>query len=228
MRTARRGLPLVGLAAAVGALAPVAWQIAQRTLERGPAYGQSYTISAGINIREFLTYVWQFYLPRLPFQTPFELSPQGITGLPAADVWVSTGWAAFGWVSLYFRPWAYWLFLAITLLVAAAVLAGGAGALARHRASPALRARGLPIALFLGLAATALVGGLHLNEYVLRFSVNQGRYLFPLAALGGVAVAYAVGLAPKRARPALTGGVLAALVVFQLACLGLVGSTYYA
>ena len=46
------------------------------------------------NVRQFLSYVWQFYLPRLPFLTPFRTTPQ----LPVYDIWVHQVAGVFGWL----------------------------------------------------------------------------------------------------------------------------------
>ena len=45
------------------------------------------------NIRQFLSYLWQFYLPRLPFMTP----DRETAGLPLYDLWIREGWGVFGW-----------------------------------------------------------------------------------------------------------------------------------
>ena len=64
------------------------------------------------------------------------------------------------------------------------------------------------LAFFL-LATVASLVGLHLSEYaVLRDSqalINQGRYLFPLISLAGLATSAALTMIPARAGPRHSG-----------------------
>lgn len=186
-------------------------------------------LSGGVkNGSEFLSYVWQYYLPRLPGQQPVHFDIASISSYPAYNVWVATGWGAFGWVTLYFPHGLYPWFLAITVLIAVGAATRIVRGLWRARATPRMRAEALPLLLAFGLAALMLLAGLHLTEYKLRSPTNQGRYLFPLAGLAGVAVALTVQWVPERVRGAARGLVLGALVVFQLGSIGYVAATYYA
>ena len=60
----------------------------------------------------YVSYLWQVFLPRLPFMS--DLHPQK---LPAFDIYVERGWAAFGWYAVKFPQWVY-------VLIALALLAG--------------------------------------------------------------------------------------------------------
>ena len=118
-----------------------------------------------------------------------------IDRLPAFDVWITTGWAAFGWLEVRF-PEPVYVALA---LVTVALLGGGLAALLRRR-----RAEDLPLVAFFGLAALALLAGLHWIEYKTIGSegvvFNQGRYLLPLLPLLGASAAASLALIPARWR----------------------------
>lgn len=177
----RVGAAALAAACALAAfLLPVgAWQLTVRALAR-PAYQQATGVAAGgLNVKEFLSYVWQYYLPRLPFQTP---------------IGFDSGYVR--WVTVDFPLWVYRVFAAVTAAVGLAALVRVGTLLWRQRRSPRLRSVGLPVAVFLGLAASVL----HLAEYRVKGPTNQGRYLFPLAGLGACAVALATTLVPRRAR----------------------------
>ena len=57
---------------------------------------------------------------------------------------------------------------------------------------------------------------------------NQGRYLFPLLGLAGLAVAQALRVLAPRHRPLGVAVVLGGLFTVQLLSLGLVLTRYYA
>jgi len=167
--------------------------------------------AAGTNIRELLSYLWQFYLPRLPFQTPFRSGD----GLPAYEVWFKGSWGAFGWLEVNFPPAVYLLLLALTVVVIALAIPS----MWRTR-----KTSDLAVGAFLVLVAVSLVGGLHWEEYHLfktgHGNFNQGRYLLPLVGLAGLLVAQAVrGLRADHRALAIAGtlGGLFALDAFSLA-----------
>ncbi len=125
-----------------------------------------------------LSYMWQFYLPKLPFQGGI---PQ-IERLPVFDIWVETGWAAFGWLEVRFPEPLYVLLALVTL----GLVAGGAAAVVRLRRRGAV----LGLAAFFALTGFVLLAGLHWVEYRTIVnqgdSFNQGRYLLPLGPLFSV------------------------------------------
>ncbi len=194
-----------------------------------PAYGQAAGVTAGVhNWREFGSYLWQYYLPKLPFQQPVQFTIPTVSQYPAYNVWVASGWAAFGWVTVFFPFWVYKFFLAITLLLGIAALANGIRMVARNRGSPGWRAVVLPSVVFFGLTVGTLLLGLHWAEYQARHPTIQGRYLFPLSALAGFTVASAVALLPRRLWRPGVGAVLGLLIVFQMFSLSLIATRYYA
>jgi 4-amino-4-deoxy-L-arabinose transferase-like glycosyltransferase len=169
----------------------------------------------------FASYVWQFYLPRLPFQTGY---PELDDWPPRAyEFWVEKSWGAFGWLEVRWPAAVYWPLGLAGLTVALAALF----AVWRRRAnvSQALLA-------FFALATVCLLVGLHLSEYaVLRDShalINQGRYLFPLISLAGLISAAALTAVPTRARPGAVGAGVGALAVLSMFAIGLTAARFYA
>jgi len=179
------------------------------------------------NLREFLSYVWQFYLPALPFQVDYEaLHPDfqvQADGLPLYATWIRTGWAAFGYLEIQFPNPVYW-----GLAAASAAIVLGFLASLRGR----LRRLDWATAAFFALLTALLLGGVHWTEYHTIENggkgFSQGRYLLPLAALGGIVVAQATRIVPARGRVAMQASILGALVVLQLFALALVMARYFA
>jgi hypothetical protein len=162
------------------------------------------------------SYLWQFYLPRLPGQGRWT------EGYPVFDVWIRQTWAAFGWLEVQFRHGVYVVFAAVTIAVAVAACV--ALWRARRRIDRALLA-------FLALAVLCLLVALHWTDYhQLREGrpFMQGRYLFPLVALAGAAAACALHTVPERRRRATAGAALGALCAFNAACFVLVLERFYA
>jgi 4-amino-4-deoxy-L-arabinose transferase-like glycosyltransferase len=212
--------PLVVLAVIVGG-----WLGTARALDR-PAVNQIATGTArptptltSLNPREVGSYMWQYYLPRLSFQQQFG----GLPDYPVYDVWLTGGWASFGWLEVNFPDAVYVLLALLTLLI----LAGAAVAVLRawSRIDRALAAA-------FALAVVTLFAGLHWTEFRTLIGgsgpFTQGRYLLPLIALMGAATAAAVSVLPARRQPLAAGVVLGGLVVLQLASLGIVLGRFYA
>ena len=61
-----------------------------------------------------MSYLWQFYLPRLSSMEVFKPSP----GLPLYDIWITEGWGAFGWLDVRMSGWIYPVLTSITGIVA--------------------------------------------------------------------------------------------------------------
>ncbi len=210
------GVGLGGLALTLGV-----WLVVSRALGQAAAPQVSVVTTGGsLNIREFLSYLWQFYLPKTGLQTDFaSVAPT----LPAWDFLVKGSVASFGWTEVEFDSWVYW-----TALAAGVVVALGAGAgIWRDRARVDPR-----IATFLALVVVALMAGLHISEYrqldggALNFF--QGRYVLPLAPLAGLAAARAALWLRRPWRGRVVAGTLSALLTFNLFSLGLVLSRFYA
>jgi hypothetical protein len=222
----RRPLPLKRLLAIAGAagaaLAATAgtWFAIAHSLSR-PAAAQvsAASTTAGTNLRELFSYVWQYYLPRLPFQDDF---PTNAHTLPAYDVWFKGVWAMFGWNEVTLRNRYYLLLLGITVVVVVAA----ASELWRVR-----RQADRAVGAFLALVALTLLAGLHWSDYHLikaGGAFAQGRYLLPLVGIAGLGLALAVRRVPAPQRPYAVAAALGGLMVLQAVSLGLMVVRFYA
>jgi 4-amino-4-deoxy-L-arabinose transferase-like glycosyltransferase len=220
----RAAMLAAGLSGAALALPVAVWLGLARSLDRAalnkvPGTGGGGAAAPGLPHFGFLDYLWQFYLPKLPFLNNVPAIPR----LPVFDFWIKGGWAAFGWLEVRFPNWVYGLLAALTV----GVLAGGLAMLLRRR-----RRDDLPLVAFFATAALALLAGLHWVEYrtILTEGVtfNQGRYLLPLLPLFGASVAATLALVPVRWRPQATGALIGGAVVLQAFSLAIVAARFYA
>jgi 4-amino-4-deoxy-L-arabinose transferase-like glycosyltransferase len=222
------------LAAGLGALAlaapTAAWTAYTVSADRA-AYAQAAEVGttsegSGFKPREFVSYVWQFYLPRLSFMTDVNHHVPVIGDMPVFNTWIGMGWGTYGWVTTWFQKWVYQLFAAITALIAVLFLAGGA----RSWRTWLRDRRQLEPVVFLALVALITVAAVHWTDYNFYVSGKglfaQGRYLFPLVGIGAAIVAYA--LTWTRARRVLAGVWLGGLIVLQFAAFGLINGAWYA
>ena len=92
-----------------------------------PAARTASTSADGTSCEEFGSYLWQYYLPRLPFQTDFQTP---FRGYPLLQVWIKQGWASFGWLEVKFPDWVYRVLGVLTM----AIFAGGLAALSARAA----------------------------------------------------------------------------------------------
>jgi hypothetical protein len=189
------------------------------------AYAVVLLVAAGSgqgNTRQFLSYVWQFYLPRLSFLTP-KIGPPHYGVREAFTERLFGGFAQLEVVQPPDVAAAlYWLCLAglVALIV---VLVVRRGAVRRHGAE----------AVVLGAAVVAMVLGLHLAAYRAMLStpgdpIITARYILPLLPLLGTAIALVDRALPRRAAGAFCGLVLAGGVALQLESVGLLLERFYA
>lgn len=212
-----------GSAGALAALAaPVlAWIAFTKSQGRAPintVHGPSGAAGhSGFRLGGFISYLWEFYLPRLPFMTRLEPEQRGVY-----FVWLKQGWAAFGWLDVRLPRWAYPLLTGATAVIGLA----SAGILLVRRS-----AGHLPLLGFFALTLGALLLGLHLTDYRAivagEGALLQGRYLLPVIGLFGLAVALIVRQMPGRFRPTSAAVVLAALLLLQVLSLATVAKAYY-
>lgn len=206
-----------GIAATLGV-----WVITARIIGRAAA-AQVSTAAGGstaFNPREFLSYLWQFYLPKLPFMSEYQ-RPNPTK--PVFEYWVKGTWGNFGWLEIHFADPVY--FVLAGVMVTVALLGFIALVRLRDRVDPWLLA-------FFTVAALTILAGLHWTDYrqirggALGFA--QGRYLLPLAGLAALLVALALrGLRP-RARAVGAAVVLAGMFTLTLFSFGLVLDRFYA
>jgi hypothetical protein len=221
---AARVVRLAAIVAVPLAVTLGAWVLGAKLLDRLAAAQISDTTASitGTNWREMFSYAWQYYLPRIPGQQDYPIAPIG-GGYPLLQVWITQGWGAFGWLEVKWAAWVYRVLGVITVGI------GAAAAVALWRARRAIDWR---VASFLALACLSLLAGLHWTDYHQLEAGSRGfmqtRYLFPVIAVFGAALAAAVSVVPARVRPAVAGGTVAGLFVFHLFAIGLVVMRFYA
>ena len=210
-RPALRG---AALAVAVAVLPVAAYAILNATAwhRGGPTAGgfagaATAALPAGkvVSINETLDYIWQLYLPRLPF-----MNHRYFTDWPLRDVFFDGAIGHFGWLDYGFPARVYGAAQDAFLVLAALAAAG------LYRARRELAGLGPLAAAFavmaLGLLTAIGYAGI---RYVVAtsFVFEQARYLFPLLAFYGVFVVLAARGLPARFAPAAG----AALVVLAMA-----------
>jgi 4-amino-4-deoxy-L-arabinose transferase-like glycosyltransferase len=148
------------------------------------------------------SYVWQLYLPRLPGMARY------FPGLfPTRELWFDRAVGLYGWLDTAFPPWVYDFALVAAGLVAALAVAAS---IDNRRA---LRRRVPELLVYLVMAAGVLVlvgVSSRMAETVEGTSFAQPRYLLPMLALFGAALALAARGA-RRWGPAI--GCLIVLLV---------------
>lgn len=211
---------IAGAGGLVATLGP--WVLIARLLDR-PVSAQVAQVTtqthATLDPREFASYLWQFYLPRLPFQNPFST---GAPHIAVYDAWLKTGWAAFGWLEVKFPEPVYVALGVITGAIAVVVL------IVLWRARRTVDRASL---LFLAVVALSLLVGLHWTEYRLLDSgggpFNVGRYLLPLAGIVGLAVGLVVRTARPAHRPTVAAVALSGLFALNLFSLAMMFGRFY-
>ncbi len=191
-------------------------------------------LDAVVNFRPdlhgFASYLWQFYLPRLGFMDRQNFMYPVISHLPVYNLWFGMSWGTFGWNDIWFPRWVYWIFFVLSLTVLTG--AGVAAVRARRHGRDGVDRGSAAATIALAIAALGVLTGVHLQDYsngvdnLIPFA--QGRYLFPVAGIGAVAVAAAVSAVPARLRAAAAGAWLGFLIVFQVAALALLATRFYA
>jgi 4-amino-4-deoxy-L-arabinose transferase-like glycosyltransferase len=144
------------------------------------------------SLREELSYIWQLYLPRLPFQADM------FAGEAFRTVWLNGLIGRFGWLDYGFEPWVYDLGFGIAAAVAALAVVGAL------RALSALRAHWIEVAVY-GLAVAGLMVVIGHPGYASRigapYPFEQARYLLPLLPLYAGVLVLAARAAGSRWAP---------------------------
>lgn len=166
-----------------------------------------------------VSYMWQFYLPRLPFMD------QDFFGVyQLRQTWFNGFIGQFGWLDFGFPQWVYNWSLALALGLLALV--------ARELVSlrHVLRSRLWELAtyLMLTLGLLVLIGGV---SYVARLDgvpgYEQPRYLFPLLALYAALIALAARGAGKRYGPVVGILIVSIAIAHTAAAMLLTLTRYY-
>jgi hypothetical protein len=170
-------------------------------------------------VRQFGSYLWQFYLGRPAFLTP--IGPD----YGFRQVVIERFYSGFAQLEVTFSPAlddVLWLGMIV-------VAASAAWALFLNR--DALRAR-WDTAVVLVSALLALFALLHSVAFGYVSGTGDpiitGRYLLPLSVPYGMALALSVSWLPRRLGVGLAGALLAALTLLQLGAIGITIERFYA
>jgi hypothetical protein len=195
--------------------------IAAVVLQRRGAYGGEVTLGPHFSISGFLSYLWQFYLPGLPFMTA---APGPHYGFHEMVISEFVG-GRFGSLEVGFAPVVYAALQLVVVLMIAGVVAG----VIAYRQQ---LARVWDVALLLATIAVCELLLLHLVSYR-SLSGNTGdpiivgRYLLPLAAIYGVTGAFVAVTAGRRAGPLIASALIAISLALQLGGLTLTIGRFY-
>jgi 4-amino-4-deoxy-L-arabinose transferase-like glycosyltransferase len=197
-----------------GASGGLSGSSASTTPERGAAH-----------LSEFLSYLWQWYLPRLPFMySEFWSRTYEHVSFPLYDLFFKGFWGDFGHLEIDYPGWVYGILIACSIAVLALVAYAAVHAKLRRD----VLAAGLLLGV-LPVVMTALL--VNVRAYLSLIESNepfaQGRYLLQtVAVLGAALAAAAVGLGERRGR-ALAAAMVVSLAAFNMFSLGLVLLRFY-
>ena len=218
--------PLRGavLAGVVFVAVTVSWYVIDATVF-GRAPGEATegieTGSKPTSLFSMLSYLWQFYLPKLPFMgEKFPRYPQ----YPVWDVLIQGFIGRFGYFQYGFPMWAYRL--GLWFLLAVAAVAGVAVVRAR-----AVRRRWPEAACYLAMGAGLVVLMAFVGyRYVVSTGANfeQIRYFFPLLGLYGAVVALAARGVGARWGPPVGAFVIVLAMGHSLLSMMITVARYYA
>ena len=184
----RRVALLLGVAlACAGALFLAGIGFEQAVWHRSFEVGRPAAPESHVGLWGHVGYIWQVFLPHLPFQAPTTLTAPGYEQLFRSFV------GAFGWMVVWMPVWAY----RVALAAAIALVLGAARTLATQPRELRWRRREL-----LGYAAMAgvllLLIGLSADLRRDILHIVQGRYLLPLLPLFGALLALGARGAGER------------------------------
>jgi len=224
----RRAVGLVALAAVValvpfgvyGLLNLTAWHRGS-FLAGGTVGATASTLPGGgvVTLHETLDYIWEQYLPRLPF-----MHRRFFAGTPLINIWLNGLVGRFGWLDYSFPGWVYTLAKVLLIPFLALALSG------LLRARGAIR-RLLPLLLSFGVMTLGLLVAIGYAGVRYQLSTGypfaQARYLFPLLALYGLLGALVARGAGRRWAPVLGAGLVLLAMAHGLFAETLTISRYY-
>jgi hypothetical protein len=181
-------------------------------------------VLTGASLRQATSYLWQFYLPKLPFMTPM-IGPHWTVRQGLLDRF-------FGSYAQLEVTFSAGLLTWLARLAVVTLVLGVIGLVVRLRASRDRRAA-VTVVVVLVVAAAAYVLDMHVAAYRSLAAgtsdpVITGRYLLPLLSLYGVGLALAVSWLPRRLAAGVGGVLLAGLCLWQIGSLGILVERFYA
>jgi 4-amino-4-deoxy-L-arabinose transferase-like glycosyltransferase len=220
-RPARRMfLRIGGIAAALLGLCGLAALLYTRAHSGGSAFGGQASVTSGFGLRQFMSYVWQFYFPRFDFLQP-RLGPD----YGYRQVFVDTFFGSFGSLETNFKKSVY---DGLQLLAIVGWVAVYTTAIVRWRSVAARR----DVVLLCAGAFVAMMLLLHVSSYsTVRSSGDPGitgRYLLPGVALYGAAAAWVVASLPRRVGAVAATALVAGSAMLALDGLGITIVRFYA
>ena len=171
-------------------------------------------------VRGLASYIWQFYLPRLPWMAPSVRSDWDVRDAFSDRFWTFAQFDVSFSHAVLVALWALALF----------VLAAAVVALVRHRrlvrgSADVVVALAAAVVIYLLFAHLAAYRGLVRDP---TDPVLTGRYLVPLITLYGPLLALALTALPRRLAPAGAAVALSGLALLQVGALGSVLERFYA
>ncbi len=172
------------------------------------------------DIPGFLSYLWQVFLPRLPFMAPH--FPASV--YPAYSIFVIRGWAAFGSYTVTFPTWVYTVIL--TVMLSAIPLSVWA---ARREWSWVSR-HWLELVVLIAMPVAVIVGfeAAYFTPTVRPVIAEVGRYVFPAIGPLAVLVVGALHAFGRRRMLDVAIGLLVAMIALSYASQLLTLTSFYA
>jgi 4-amino-4-deoxy-L-arabinose transferase-like glycosyltransferase len=213
------------LASAVGVLAVVALLYLSfgTSSGSGVAYGGQVSLLNGgtFNLGQFLSSIYQFYLPRLP-----SLQPRLGPSYGYRQVFIETFYGTFGSLEVRFPTRLYDV---LEVLSAIGLLAFYTACVVRRRRLMAA----WPVVVTMLSLLVGTIGFLHYASYRALLGGGAdplivGRYLLPIVSLFALAITFTAGAMPRRLGPFLAAAILGAGVLLSLTGIGLAVARFYA
>ena len=172
------------------------------------------------NIPDFISYLWQVFLPRLPFMTVHFTSAV----YPAWSIFVIRGWAAFGSYTAAFPDWVYGVIagvMVLTILICPLAARREWSWVRRHPVE-LLALVAMPVSVIVGFEAAYYTPGF-------RPAIAEvGRYAFPAIGPLAVLVVGALHAFGRRSMLAVAAALLVAMIALSYASQLLTLTSFYA
>jgi 4-amino-4-deoxy-L-arabinose transferase-like glycosyltransferase len=208
-----------GLAAGILGACGLVALLYTRAHSSGSAFGGQASVASGFHVRQFVSYVWQFYFPRFDFMQP-KLGPD----YGYRQVFVDTYFGTFGSLEINFKKSVY---DGLQILAMLGLVGLYTTTVARWRT---VGAHARVVVLCAGTFVAMMVL-LHVSSYsTLRSSGDPGmtgRYLLPGVALYAAAAAWVIGSLPRRVGDLLGGALVAGAATLAVSALGITVVRFY-